>query len=306
MPHRLTGLIAAAVTPMDAEGGLRLEIIDALAELYVESGVAGVFACGTTGECHSLATSERKGVAERWMSASQGRFPVVVHVGHNSLPEAQELAAHAAECGAAAVAAMAPFFFKPADVAALADYCARIAAAAPETPFYFYHIPGMTGVSLPVAEFLRQAAPNIPDLAGVKFTSTNLHDYQECLAVAEGRFDLLFGHDEILLAGLALGAKGAIGSTYNFAAPVYRRIMSAFEAGDLETARREQSLAAAMVRVLLDFGGVPACKAIMQLIGIDCGPPRSPLRPLSESEVAALCDALQPFDVFARPLASAG
>jgi N-acetylneuraminate lyase len=140
--NRLTGLIAAAVTPMNHDGGLRLEVIDELADLYVESGVAGVFACGTTGECHSLTTVERKHIAERWMTAAAGRMPVVVHVGHNSLPEAQELASHAAECGAAAIAAMAPFFFKPAGVAELVDYCARIASAAPETPFYFYHIPG--------------------------------------------------------------------------------------------------------------------------------------------------------------------
>jgi N-acetylneuraminate lyase len=153
-----------------------------------------------------------------------------------------------------------------------------------------------------VAEFLRQAAGQIPNLAGVKFTSTNLHDYQECRALENGRYDLLFGHDEILLAGLALGAQGAIGSTYNFAAPVFRRVMDAFAAGDLETARREQATAAAMIRVFLDFGGVSACKAIMQLVGIDCGPARPPLRTLSGAEIDRLFEALQPFDIFARPL----
>jgi N-acetylneuraminate lyase len=302
MTPRLTGLVAAAVTPLRAEGRLWPEQIDALAELYVESGVSGVFACGTTGECHSLTGSERREVAERWIAAARGRFPVVVHVGHNSLPEAQGLARHAAESGATAVAAMAPFFFKPAGVEELVDYCAAIASAAPKLPFYFYHIPGVTGVSIPAADFLRLGGKRIANLAGAKFTHTNLLDFQECLAADGGRYDILFGHDEILLAGLALGAKGAIGSTYNFAAPVYLRMMEAFEAGDLAAARREQLQAAQMIQVLLRHGGVACCKAILQLMGIDCGPVRPPLRTIAGEQLARLREELRPFDIFARPL----
>jgi N-acetylneuraminate lyase len=301
--NRLTGLIAAAVTPFSADGRLRSDRIDLLAELYAESGVSGVFACGTTGESHSLTSAERREVAERWLAAAKGRFPVIVHVGHNSLPEAQSLARHASESGAAAIGAMAPFFFKPASVADLVEYCAAIAAAAPELPFYYYHIPGVTGVTFPAADFLRQAAGRIPNLAGAKFTHTNLLDFQDCMAVDGGRYDILFGHDEILLAGLALGAKGAIGSTYNFAAPVYLRMLKAFEAGDLAAARREQLQAALMVQVLLKHGGVAACKAILQLMGIDCGPVRPPLKTIAGPQLAALREELRPFDVFARPLA---
>jgi N-acetylneuraminate lyase len=287
---------------LDAHGRLCPERIDGLAELYAASGVSGVFACGTTGECHSLTGSERREVAARWVSAAKGRFPVVVHVGHNSLPEARALAGHAEESGAAAIASMAPFFFKPASVAELVDYCAAIAAAAPGLPFYYYHIPGMTGVSIPAAEFLRQAGRRIPSLAGAKFTHTNLLDFQECIAAEGGRYDVLFGHDEILLSGLALGAKGAIGSTYNFAAPVYLRVLEAFEAGDLAAARHDQLQAAQMIQVLLRYGGVPACKAILQHMGIDCGPVRPPLKTIAGEQLARLRDELRPFDIFARPL----
>jgi N-acetylneuraminate lyase len=302
MTRRLTGLIAAAVTPFSADGRLRADRIDLLAEVYAESGVAGVFACGTTGECHSLTSAERREVTERWLSAAKGRFPVVVHVGHNSLPEAQMLARHALESGAAATAAMAPFFFKPS-MEELVEYCAAIAAAAPGLPFYYYHIPGMTGVAIPAGEFLRRAGSRIPNLAGAKFTHTNLLDFQDCVAADGGRYDVLFGHDEILLAGLALGAQGAIGSTYNFAAPIYLRMMKAFEAGDLAAARRDQLQAARMVQVLLRYGGVAACKAILQLMGIDFGPVRPPLSTIRGERLAALREELRPFDIFARPLA---
>src|SRR3954469_8189210 len=120
---------------------------------------------------------------------------------------------------------MAPFFFRPGTVQELVDFMAQVAAAAPALPFYYYHIPSMTGVHIPAAEFLRAAADRIPNLAGVKFTFENLMDYAECVRFSGGRFDVLFGRDEMLLAGLSLGAHGAIGSTYNFAAPVYHRII---------------------------------------------------------------------------------
>ena len=147
-----------------------------------------------------------------------------------------------------------------------------------------------------------RSADRIPTLAGVKYTNADLMGLQECLAVRGGHFDVVFGSDELLLAALALGVKGAVGSTYNYAAPLYRRIIRAFEAGDLAAARREQFHSVELVRVLLQFGGLRAGKAVMSLLGVDCGPVRSPLRTLTAGELISLYGALQPLDVFARPL----
>ena len=146
----------------------------------------------------------------------------------------------------------------------------------------------MTGVSLPTADFLRAAQHKIPNLAGVKFTFENLMDFAESTRLDDGRFDVVFGRDEILVAGLALGAKGAIGSTYNFAAPVYNRILKAFAQGDLATAQTEQARANAMISVFIRFGGLTAGKSIMRLIGLDCGPVRLPLRSLSKAQESEL------------------
>lgn len=113
------------------------------------------------------------------------------------------------------------------------EFCAGIAVAAPKLPLYYNQIPTMTGVSLPCADFLAAARDRIPNLAGVKFTYENLMDYLACVEFPEGRYDACFGRDEILLAGLSLGAAGAIGSTHNYAAPIYLRLMEAFHRGDL-------------------------------------------------------------------------
>ena len=112
----------------------------------------------------------------------------------------------------------------------------------------------------------------------------------------------LFGNDELLLAGLALGTRGAVGSTYNYAAPVYRRVIEAFRAGDLDTARTEQHRAVQLVQVLCEFGVLRTGKAIMAMLGVDCGPPRTPLRPLSEPELQTVFQTLRDLEVCSRPL----
>jgi N-acetylneuraminate lyase len=299
-PLRLTGLIAAPHTPMNADGSLNTTAIAAQAQLLQEAGVRGAFICGTTGESLSLTVGERVAVTEAWCEAVGAKMPLVVHVGSNSLLEARVLAGHAAQCGVSAIAAMAPSFFK-SSLEELIAYCAAVAEAAPQTPLYYYDIPTMTNAPIPTARFLEQAAKSIPTLHGVKFTNNDLMTLQECLALES--FDIVFGYDELLLAGLTLGVKGAVGSTYNFAAPLYLRLLAAFERGDLATARKAQLQSVRMIRILQEFGFSRASKAMMRLVGVDCGPVRLPLRPMAEEEVRELWKRLQGMEGFSRPLA---
>lgn len=286
---RLKGLIAAPFTPFRKDGGVDLTVIEKLAESLVANKVSGAFVCGTTGEGVSMTTAERMKVAERWQACAGPKLRVIVHVGHTSLGDCRTLAAHAQKIGAAAVGCVAPFCFKPAKAEDLVAFCAEVAAAAPDLPFYYYHIPCVTGVTIPAFDFLRAAADKIPNLAGIKFTHENLMDFSACIRWEGGRFDALFGRDEMLLAGLSAGAEGAIGSTYNYAAPVYHRIIAAYNRGDLKTAQDEQARANAMIAVLIRYGGMPpAGKAFMKAIGLDCGTARLPLRSLTDAQAEAL------------------
>src|SRR5690606_18217671 len=102
---------------------------------------------------------------------------------------------------------------------------------------FLYDIPSFTGISLSMPEFLTLGKERLPTLAGIKFTNPDGMMFQQCLHHSEGAFSILWGTDECLLAGLALGATGAVGSTYNFAAPIYTQIIQAFEALDFARAR---------------------------------------------------------------------
>jgi N-acetylneuraminate lyase len=280
----------ACHTPFTAGGELDLETVERQAKYFRSAGLRGVFVAGTTGEYASLTVEERKALCDRWVQVAGDSLQIAVNVGHNCLTDAVELTAHARQSGVAAVAAMAPSYYKPATIEQLVEFCIPIAAEAEPLPFYYYHIPSMTGVNLPMSEFLREARFRMPNLCGLKFSHDDLAQLQSCVALDRGAFDVLFGCDEALLAGLCLGVRGAIGSTYNFASGHYQRLIKVFEAGDLASARTAQLKAVELVRTLGQFGFLPASKAAMAIVGVPCGPVRPPLRNLSHDEQAVLAD----------------
>lgn len=284
MKERITGLVAATFTPMHDDGSLRLERAEPMVDFLLQAGIRALYVVGSTGEGVSMTGAERRQTAEAYVRATRRRVPVIVQVGHTSLAEARELAAHAQSIGADAVSAVPPFYWKPASAANLADCMAQIAGGAPDLPFYYYHIPAITSVGLDLVEFIRIARDRVPTFAGIKYTAPTVHEFMACIEEAGDDLDILWGSDEMLICGLAAGAKGAVGSTYNFAPALYQRIIEAFDRGDLAQARKLQLLSVEMVRRVLCEGGLAAQKAAMKLIGMECGPARLPLTPLSAEQ----------------------
>lgn len=296
---RIGGLIAATFTPMHHDGSLHLERIKPMVDQLIADGVQGLYVCGSTGEGPSLTTDERCVVAEAFVEAVGGRIPVIVQVGHTSVEDARRMAAHAQAVGADAISAVAPYYYGLTSMDVLVSILAAIAGAAPELPFYYYHVPELTGIHIDMVDLLRRAGDRIPTFAGAKYTAPTIDELQACIALEGGRFTLLFGRDEMLMSGLAVGAAGAVGSTYNFAAPLYRRIVDAMEAGDLDTAKTAQALSVLMVNTLKPFRIQAALKAVMGFIGHDCGPTRLPLQPLSREQTARLQIELERIGFFA-------
>lgn len=278
---RFHGLIAAAFTPMHHDGRLDLERIDDVTELLLDRGVQGLYVCGSTGEGPSLTTHERAEVAAAYVRAAGGRVPVIVQVGHNAIPDARALAEHAREIGADAVSATPPSYFLPERTETLVEVLRQVQEPARGLPFFYYHIPSLTGVPLDVPDFLPRLGEVMPDLAGIKFTAPTLH---EMTLLDRDRFTVLFGMDEMLLSGLVAGAHGAVGSTYNLLTPLARGITDAFALGRLDEARRDQARYSRIVRTLVQTRSLPAIKATMAICGVDVGPARWPLRALDDGE----------------------
>ena len=297
--NKLQGLIAAPFTPMHKDGSINPNLIEEYAVFIKSNKISGAFINGTTGEGISMTTDERKKIAEEWVKTATNDFKIIIHVGGPSLEACKSLAKHAKENGAHAIALMGPNFFKPATVDVLIEFISEVAGLVPDLLFFYYHMPYMSGVYLSIPELLTKVSVKIPNFAGVKFTHHNLMEFNQCLMVENGRFDILHGYDETLLCGLALGAKAAIGSSYNYFSPVYHKLWKAFNNGDLEEARKMQQLSVKLFVILNKYGGGVACgKAIMNLIGINCGPCRLPIRNLLSFEIDQLRKDLEQINFF--------
>ncbi|MFV0589881.1 MAG: dihydrodipicolinate synthase family protein [Draconibacterium sp.] len=283
--RKLTGLIAAPFTPMNSNGGINTSAIPPYAAHLKEDGVKGAFVCGTTGEGMLMTNEERKVITEKWLQEQSEDFKVIVHVGTTSAKQSKELAQHAQQNGAYAIGSMGPVFLQPTQIEELIGYCNEVASGAPDLPFYYYHIPFVSGVTLSMYAFIQEAVKQIPSFAGIKFTHNNFMEMQQCIQFGGGKWDILSGFDEMLLAGLSFGAKGAVGSTFNFIAPLYNQIIMDFESGDIISARKKQIKTVNIIEILIrNNGAIVAGKTLMKSIGIDCGRCRLPLKNLTANE----------------------
>jgi N-acetylneuraminate lyase len=284
--EHLQGLIAAPFTPFHEDGSLNLEIIPEYYEMLIANGVTGAFICGSTGEGVSMTVKEKMAVAEAWGSCTKSNpdFKVMTLLGGTSIRDCIELAKHAKQTGLYAVSFTAPFYFKPANVEMLAKVCEEIAAELPDMPFYYYHIPVLTGVGFAMYDLLQAIDGRVPNFAGIKYTHEDFMDFLSCIHFQNGKYDMLWGRDENMLSALVLGTKGAVGSTFNYAAPLYYELIAAFNNGELGKAQQLQQQSINMIRLLGKYGGIATGKAYMKLIGLNCGEFRLPVKNMTAEQ----------------------
>jgi len=287
-PLRMRGLVAAVVTPMNAKGDLDLSVVPRVVDYLASKGITGIYIAGSTGEGMSLTDEERRGVAEAYVGAAKGRMKSFVQVGHNSLRASADLAGHAESIGADAVSATPTGYFKVSGEAELVEGLLPIVEAAPKTPFYYYHIPFLSGVNLDPIKLTDISMDRLPTFCGIKYSDgASLHNLPLLESVAPG-LEFLSGSDEAYLMSFAQGYKAAVGSTYNYAAPIYNNVRKSLSVGDFKRAQVWQKHALEMITAMFETCGRSSLKVMMQMVGIDCGPVRRPIDPASPDQIIAL------------------
>ena len=269
---KLEGLIAAAHTPFNADGSINYGLVKKQAETLIKQKVTGVYVSGTTGEGICCSVEERKAVFDAWVKAAKGKLYLIAHIGALALPDVQELGAYAVKCGMDATSIVPPNFFKPGSVDALVAYLKEALKTSTKLPFYYYHT-GMSGVNFDMEKFLLAADGKIKNLAGIKFNYPDL-------------YDITWGIDEWFAGAVALGAKSAIGSTYNYSAGIYYKIWDAVKKGDLKKVQAGMKKVCDIVDILVQYGGVAGGKAMMKVWGLDMGGVRLPNVSLSDAAKA--------------------
>jgi N-acetylneuraminate lyase len=226
---KFKGLVAAPFTPMYRDGKVNIEKIPEYYRFLEKNGIAGAFINGSSGEGASMSQREKMINATGWAACIKngGTIRIINLVGGTSCEECIENALFSMEAGLSAIAVVAPYYFKPSDDSRLAEFVARVGESVPMMPVYFYHIPVLTGVFMPMAGFLRKISGMLPNFAGIKYTHEDFMDFLTCLNYRDGAYDMLWGRDECILPALALGCTSAVGSTYNYAAPLYHELIDA-------------------------------------------------------------------------------
>lgn len=300
--EKIKGLIDAPFTPFLPNGDINLDPIPAYAAMLRKNGLQGVFINGSSGEGYMLTEEERMKLAEAWVKAAPAGFKVIVHVGSTCVRQSFRLAQHAQQIGAWGIGAMASPFPKVGRVEELVKYCEEIAVGAPQLPFYYYHIPAFNGAYLPMVDFLKAVDGRIPNFAGIKYTYESLYEFNQCRLYKNGKYDMLHGQDETILASLALcNTQGGIGGTTNYNGRELVGIIEAWEAGDLALAQERQNFSQAVINVICNYrGNIVGGKRIMKLIGLDLGSNRTPFRNITPEEEAAMQQELQAIGFFER------
>jgi N-acetylneuraminate lyase len=273
----LKGIFVAQVTPFDSKGAVNPVPLSTLLERNLREGAAGFFVGGSSGECFLLSEAERIAVFEA-ASAFRGRTKLIAHVGAVGMDEAVRYALAAKGLGYDHIAATPPFYygFSPELVA---NYYYDISKAS-GLPVLVYNFPGNTNKPFNLDHPATAALFKSGAVLGIKHTNYDLSQMERIRALSPNLV-ILNGFDETMLGGLALGAVGSIGSSFNFMLPHFVKLWNLYFEGKREEALRVQVKANNIMSGLCRVGLIPAVKYILKTQGIDVGGPRKPFQPLS-------------------------
>ena len=286
----LGGVIPATVTPFREDESIDEVAMLRLMDWNLSQGVEAFFIGGSSAECFLLSSGERICTFEIAAQRKDRAF-LIAHVGAISTREAEDYARHAVRLGFDAVAATPPFYygFSSREIAA---YYQDIAQAAGK-PVLIYNFPGNTGKSFDLGDPVTRKLFQSDYILGVKHTNQVVYQ-MERIRQLNPKLKIMNGFDETMVAGLALGADGSIGSTFNFMYPHYHKIYTLFHGGKIEEARLAQVKANNIMAALCEAGLIPAIKDVLKRhMGIDVGLPRRPFRGLNPDQQAMLDQVLE-------------
>jgi N-acetylneuraminate lyase len=285
------GAWPALLTPFTADDQVNYPVLHGVVDYLLSKGIGGFYVCGSTGEGIYMSVEERKRVTSAVVEQVAGRVPVVAHVGTMVTRDAVELASHAQQVGADAIASIIPPQF--GSVPSIVDYYTALSKAAPNIPLLSYLFGGPAD-----AVALMRALMPIATLAGSKYTGPNMHEFRQILELEKeykGPFEwtVFSGMDEECFFASLFGAHGNIGSTLNYIPGTYRCIHEARASGDVASGTELQLRANRITQILFEYGFMGAMKKeVMARLGFDCGQPRLPGRPFDAARRDAFHKAL--------------
>ena len=274
------GIIPAMITPLTKQDELNEPALRKLTNYLVENGVHGLFITGSQGEFWAFSAEEKKRAWEIVVEETNGRVPVYAGTAAVTTREAIALTQTAERVGIDAVSVLTPFFINP-NPDELYDHYKSIAAAT-NLPVLLYTNPDRTNVKISTALLSKLA--KIDNIVGIKDSSGDLTLTIDYLASVPEDFSIVMGRDTLIFSGLLHGAKGAIAATANVVPALVVSIYECFKQNDLKASLQAQE-ALAPLRMAFTWGTFPVViKEALDLIGLEGGPSRAPVGPMTPSQ----------------------
>ena len=285
---KFTGVMPALITPLTDEGKLNRDVLERLIEDLIAQGADGFYIGGATGGGIILDVDVHKELTTESIKIVNGRVPCIVHIARMNYNEMVDLAVHAEKAGADAISAIPPLFYQY-DHQAIYNYYEGLSNAI-NIPIMIYNNPN-TGVHFSAEQVAELY--NIKNVTAIKWTNYEFYQVMRILDLTNDEFNVISGPDEMLLCGLAAGADGCIGTTYNFLMPEVRAVYDAFRAGDMEGARKAQTVVSTIVDELIKYNVVLATKVILEAKGYDVNHPLYPMHDYTPEQKAEMLANLQ-------------
>ena len=278
---RLGTVLTAMVTPF-TDDGVDTAAAAQLATHLVDSGCDGLVLSGTTGESPTTTDAEKLALLGAVLEAVGDRTRIIAGAGSYDTAHSVHLAKACAAEGAHGLLVVTPYYSKPPQSGLVAHFTA--VADATDLPVVLYDIPPRSVV--PIEWDTIRTLSSHPNIVAVKDAKGDLPGAAQVMA--ETGLAYYSGDDALNLPWLAVGAVGFVSVWGHLAAGQLRDMFSAFNSGDLATARKISVALGPLNFAQARLGGVTMSKAGLRLQGFDAGEPRLPQMPATAEQVAQL------------------
>jgi N-acetylneuraminate lyase len=277
---KFEGIIPAFISPLKRDNvSINEDAARKLINHELNLGADGFYICGATGEGLVMQKEERKKLCEIVLDEVKGRKPVISHIAAIDLTTSIELAKHAEQAGVDCVASVPPFYFQYSDKD-IVNYYKELDKVVSIPIMIYYHPAANPNMKAElIAEIFK-----LEHVTAVKWSSINYFEMLRLKDMTNGDMNIINGPDETLICGLAAGADGGIGSTYNPMTAEYKKIFQYFKNGKPEKARQLQLKVNRVVSVITRYNTIPVIKLCMEHLGFEVGNATYPMPAYSIQE----------------------
>jgi len=285
---KFEGMYAATFSLYDKQLNVLQDSVKQLIAYNEANGLRGFYVGGNTGECLTLPNRTRKQMLETVKACAKAESQIIAHVGAGHLDDVEDLIDHANGIGVDAIASLPPSLTAYYKADEIISYYKHIAALS-KAPVLAYVTPVLNCDLSWFGEQIMQ----IDNIIGLKVSIPNYYTFEKLKTINGGNINILNGPDECLLAGLSMGADGAIGTTYNLLPKAAADAYAQFKAGDLTAALASQHDLNRFIDVLLGIGyGIGGWKSVLRELDIDPGYTVAPAKPVTDEMYAVLREKL--------------